>query len=51
MKHYPALNNAVTRSVEATLYAYKEGPLAPGPQEVESDLVVLVGMHHKTGRW
>jgi len=48
-KHHPALDNPVTHALESALYAYKESSFAPGSIEIESDFVVLVGMHHKTG--
>ena len=51
LKHYPALNNLVLWQLELALYGWRT-VAAPGPDQSTldaTDLVIMVGAHHKTG--
>jgi hypothetical protein len=48
LKHYPSLDNPLFHAAEAAAYRYRD-TLGPGPLQLQTDLLVLVATHHKTG--
>lgn len=48
LKHYPVLDNSLFRAAEAIAYMYRD-TFGPGPVQLDTNLLVLVATHHKTG--
>ena len=48
LKHYPSLDNLLFHAAEAAAYRYRD-TLGPGLLQLQTDLLVLVATHHKTG--